>query len=141
MILRTLLLTTLGLSLAAPALADIYRWTDDHGQVHFGQNPPHGVDAERVDGASQPPPPASDAEDEAEADDTETAEEEPADDGSGTDDAAMEEMCDNARQNAEVYADESVRRIQEDGGETQVITPEEREERLEEAQEFLDEYC
>jgi len=31
-----------------PALADIYRWHDASGELHFGDNPPTGVDATRI---------------------------------------------------------------------------------------------
>ncbi|HYW03494.1 MAG TPA: DUF4124 domain-containing protein [Gammaproteobacteria bacterium] len=31
-----------------PALADIYRWHDASGGLHFGDNPPAGVDATRI---------------------------------------------------------------------------------------------
>lgn len=34
-----IILTLLGLSAAA---AEVYRWTDEHGQVHFSQRPPPG---------------------------------------------------------------------------------------------------
>ncbi len=33
----------------AALAADVYRWQDEDGNVHFGSNPPTGVDAERVD--------------------------------------------------------------------------------------------
>lgn len=38
-----------------PAFAGVYRWTDDNGQVHFGERPPPGVKTESV---KPPPPPA-----------------------------------------------------------------------------------
>ena len=48
--------TTLWLALAlavllAPALAsaEVYRWTDDQGNVHFGDRPPEGRSSESVD--------------------------------------------------------------------------------------------
>ncbi|WP_018950933.1 DUF4124 domain-containing protein [Thioalkalivibrio sp. AKL12] len=38
-------------ALLAPALlsADVYRWTDDQGNVHFGDRPPEGSRSESVD--------------------------------------------------------------------------------------------
>ena len=137
MILRTLLAMTLGLTLAAPAMADIYRWTDDDGQVHFGENPPPGVDAEQLDSPAAPAP--SDSEPAPEAGQTDDTEEAAAPDDAP--DPALAGMCDDVRQNAEVYADESVRRVQREDGEVEVLTPEEREQRLEEAEAFLDEHC
>ncbi len=38
--------------------ADIYRWVDESGQVHFGDRPPTG-DAERLAVPSSPPPAAA----------------------------------------------------------------------------------
>lgn len=50
------LLTLLVLaSLSGLASAEIYRWTDANGQVHFGERPPADVQAESV---KPPPPPA-----------------------------------------------------------------------------------
>lgn len=37
------------------AAAEVYRWVDEKGQVHYSQNPPPGVSAQPVG----PPPPAS----------------------------------------------------------------------------------
>ncbi len=36
------------LALTASAHADVYRWTDVEGNVVFGDNPPEGVQAERI---------------------------------------------------------------------------------------------
>lgn len=42
---------------------DIYRWVDESGTVHFGERPPEGVDATRVEvresGAAPQPAPAT----------------------------------------------------------------------------------
>ena len=46
-IFRQLLLLT-ALTIALPAGAEIYRWTNEAGETNFGSNPPSGVDAERV---------------------------------------------------------------------------------------------
>lgn len=42
-----------GLALV-PAAADVYRWVDEHGQVHFGDRPPADKGSERV--KTRPPP-------------------------------------------------------------------------------------
>ncbi|MGC3965132.1 MAG: DUF4124 domain-containing protein [Rhodocyclaceae bacterium] len=34
---------------SANAMADVYRWTDRDGKVHYGDTPPAGVSARRVD--------------------------------------------------------------------------------------------
>ena len=45
---------------ALPVNAEIYRWTDDNGRVHYGERPPHDA-ANRVDlsRASRPAAPAA----------------------------------------------------------------------------------
>lgn len=45
----------------AVAAAEVYRWTDDNGQVHFSQRPPPR-DAERLDVPGGAPGPAADPE-------------------------------------------------------------------------------
>ena len=42
------LLVLPAIALALPASAEIYRWTDDTGETHFGSNPPAGVEARPV---------------------------------------------------------------------------------------------
>lgn len=48
------LIVLLSLGLAVPALADVYRWTDEDGRVHYGDQPPPGIDGEQVDLDVQP---------------------------------------------------------------------------------------
>lgn len=57
----SLAMTVMLVVLAAPAAwpADIYRWVDDEGVVHYSQTPPGDRDAQRVDSAR---PPADDPE-------------------------------------------------------------------------------
>ena len=47
---------------AAPAQEEIYKWVDENGVTHFGERPPAGAEARRVDvqpvPAVTPPPPA-----------------------------------------------------------------------------------
>lgn len=55
MIIRTLISTILLLAMTG-AQAAMYKWTDEHGNVQFGQFPPPGAEAEQM---KPPPPPAS----------------------------------------------------------------------------------
>lgn len=150
--LRTLVIG-LGLALATTASAEIYRWTDDSGETHFGSNPPMDVDAERVeqrmdsrpanddtdssDGSASGDEDTAAADEQAEGDDAEASDEESDEDNN----QELAEACDAAEQSRDVYSDESVRRVRTPDGEVERITPEEREERLEEATSFLDENC
>ncbi len=52
---RTLLLLV-SLGVATAASAEVYRWTDANGRVHYGERPPVG--AERIELPRQSPPPA-----------------------------------------------------------------------------------
>lgn len=42
------LLVLSAIMLTLPVSAEIYRWTDDAGNTHFGSNPPTGMNAEPV---------------------------------------------------------------------------------------------
>lgn len=49
--------------LAAGASAEVYKWVDAQGKVHYGERPPVGQDATELHRASQPyTPPAEDVE-------------------------------------------------------------------------------
>lgn len=45
-------------SMALPAMAQVYKWVDQDGRVHFGDNPPRGVKADAVPIRPGPPSPA-----------------------------------------------------------------------------------
>ena len=42
-------------ALAAPAVAQVYKWVDEKGRTHYGEKPPEGVKATEV-GVTPPPP-------------------------------------------------------------------------------------
>lgn len=42
----------------AAAAQGVYKWTDERGQVHYGDKPPAGASAQPVDVAPSPPAPA-----------------------------------------------------------------------------------
>jgi hypothetical protein len=57
---RCLLLVAM-LVAAAPAAAQVYRWVDDRGRVHYSNDtPPPGVQASTVNINAQPGPPSAD---------------------------------------------------------------------------------
>ena len=45
------------LALALPATAALYKWTDENGRTVYGDTPPAGVKAERVNAAASPADP------------------------------------------------------------------------------------
>ena len=138
-----------GLLLATPAHAeDIYKWLNENNQVQYTQMPPpHGIKAIRIQRSAIPDEadieedtpdeaeyvPETDAEDTAEA---------PGDDGEADDEGAaerdaeiakaMQENCNNARQNLKSLNKGQVRYINPEG-EVIRLTEEERQERIAEA--------
>lgn len=46
---RWLLPVLVGWMLGATAGAEVYRWTDEHGRIHFGDKPPRSAGAEQVE--------------------------------------------------------------------------------------------
>lgn len=54
---RVFLLLSIAICLPGMALAQVYRWVDPQGQVHYTQTPPRGQNAAIV--APPPPPSAS----------------------------------------------------------------------------------
>lgn len=140
-----LIFVSLAVLLATTASANIYQWTDDDGHVHFGEQPPVGVEAERLDSApgpaSQPDEPKADDDSAASDDSEEPAPEDDPAAGDGQPEGVHADACEAARHNAEIYADESIRRVRTEDGDVQILEPEERDARLEEAQAFLREHC
>lgn len=49
-----IILATLALLVSMTSYAEMYKWTDEKGQVHYTQTPPPGVNAEQF---KAPPPP------------------------------------------------------------------------------------
>lgn len=137
-----LAMLVLGLVTTASA-ATIYKWTAEDGSVTYGQLPPRGVDAVPVDSSGAAPsvvPAASAGEGTETAATEETAEPEP-DVVRVDDEEGMAAACESARQNISVLENPAVRRVREGNGETRVLNQEERETRLHETREFIEEWC
>lgn len=60
-LIRLLFCALLWAALAAPATAEVYRWEDAQGNVHFGDRPPAGAATQALDPAAPPHPGASTA--------------------------------------------------------------------------------
>ncbi len=48
-VLHSVLITSLLMLCSNPVNAEIYKWVDDHGKVHFTDNPPKGKHTEKVE--------------------------------------------------------------------------------------------
>lgn len=136
----TTILTGLLLALGThQALAAMYKWTDEAGNVHYTQRPPNDRPTQVI--KAPPPPPANRGytppklgaakKDERPGESPEQAAER---------EALLKKNCDAARNNLEVYT--AHRRIQEgEGAEVIVLDDDERNRRIQQAQENIKKYC
>lgn len=145
---RRLILSSLLLALAAPAMAgSIYKWVDAQGTTHFGTQPPQGVEAQRVNPViSQPatPAPAAPASPASEAANAGAAKQAEIEKDVKAQIAAeqerLESHCLQVRTNLAQLQNNPRVRVEENG-ETRRLTEEERQSRIAEAQKTISENC
>lgn len=123
---------------AAPT---IYKWIDDDGVVHYSEDPPADVDYQRVSTSvpatsgsddSDTGPDSDEDEPDAQTDQPEAQE--------GPDPEVVAERCEQARSNLQLLQ-ENTRLMTNDRGSERRLTREERQERIDNLQEFIDEWC
>lgn len=130
----------------AVAAAEIYKWVDEQGQVHYGQSPPADQQAETVKG-----PPGVDTEgarkalqerrDKLKELDEQRAERKKAAMEAEQQAQARKERCNAARESlAQLRTQNRVQYINEDG-ERAFLSEEQRQQRLDEAQKAVEESC
>jgi hypothetical protein len=139
-----------GLALcAASAQADVYKWVDSNNEVQYTQTPPPaGVEFTRIGSAAAP------AHDPAEADTSlqerlEASEEQKQQKAKATSDAEQQaeiarisrQNCVNARKNLEQLGRSGQIRYKTGEGEELRLSEEERQQRIEEAQGQVKEFC
>lgn len=141
---RFFIIAAILLFCTASAQAQVYKWTDSQGRVHYSSKPPPNTQASEVRIA---PAPSSPSQDERSADPAEAEEEgatetgEPASDDAARR-AALQRNCELARQNLSVLEDPSIRRFREDGQEEAVYyTDEERQARIEQTKAMVERFC
>lgn len=123
--------------LAAPT---IYKWTDDDGVVHYSEDPPADADYQPVS-TSLPATSDRGSEDDSESDNGEAASEtDQSETQEGPDPELVAERCEQARSNLKLLQ-ENTRLMTNDRGSERRLTREERQERIENLQEFIDEWC
>jgi hypothetical protein len=144
----TLVITLLALFWVLPSQGKTYRWMDDTGQVHYADIAPEGVDAEEVEGPSEPATTPNDAwrelhekqlEVEDHLEDEELAREK--EEKEAKKQAIRDKNCEAARHNLSIYQGSPNRMIRGSDGEYRRLTEEERQAKLEEAQKQIEEYC
>ncbi|MFE8072802.1 DUF4124 domain-containing protein [Marinobacteraceae bacterium S3BR75-40.1] len=136
------------LGLTLPGLSwsgSVYKWVDENGVVHYGDQQPHGKQSEKMRvrtttggpspsaSATEPPQPDQEAETPKSNDNGNQA----ADEKSPQ---KNEEACQQARKNLEIIQNNARIRIEENG-EKRYLTPEEIEQKKQEMQKIIDEAC
>ena len=133
---------------AANSYADVYKWLDDDGQVHYSQQPPPGQQAEMI---KAPPPPAIDPAKAQQEIDTlieqQKAEEQTQQDQNKKSaqeqerENQLEKNCQAAKQNLQAYQDNPGRRLMDDKGNVTRPTEEDRQQKIRESQQKVKEFC
>lgn len=122
----------------APTLhADIWRWVDEDGVTQYAQNPPPGVDAERVQpgmGIAPDPDPAATTADAEGADDAATAE-------ANDEPRTMEEFCATIEEQLALLDSGQDVRVEGEDGQLQPLEGEARERRRAALQQQFDRHC
>ena len=124
----------------------IYKWVDVEGVVHYSARPPDDVEYEEVDIRNREPvDPAADGGKMAEAGPPAEPErslpEQPQMETTAPDPEMVAERCAQARDNLEKLNRHANLVISDEDGQRRAITNEERRRMLQEAQQFIDEWC
>lgn len=123
----------------------IYKWVDAEGVVHYTAQPPEGVDYDEVGIDTREPVETAAANDET-ADEQSREEtgippEQPEMAATEPDPEMVTERCEQARRNVENLTQHANVLVSGDDGEQRQITEAERQRMLEEARQFIDEWC
>lgn len=128
--------------------ADIYKWIDDNGQVHYSQQLPPGQQADII---KAPPPPAIDPAKAQQEIDTlieqQKANEQVSEDKTIQSEKEqkrarqIEKNCKAAKQNLKSYQDNPGRRLMDEHGNVTRPTEEERQQKIRESQQKVKEFC
>lgn len=136
------------LALASPsALATTYKYQDESGNTVYSQNPPEDRDipyevmgdipSRAKPGSDSPPPvdsssPASSLQQDDKQDDTVAREQQQAE-------KIRQENCETAKKNLEIYT--VYRRVRNDEGEVVRLDDNERQQRIDEAKQAIQDFC
>ncbi|MFW5824542.1 MAG: DUF4124 domain-containing protein [Marinobacter sp.] len=138
------------MALMMPALASaasVYRWTDEDGNVHFGDREPTGHSAERVSvktGKSGNSQPRKSPQEQVEALDEREAEREKSESESKVEEARRKQRkarCDTARANLDVINSNARIRVAGEDGEQRYLSQEEIQEKKAEFEAIAEESC
>lgn len=128
--------------------AEIFKWVDENGQTHYSQTPPASGQAVTVD---VPPPPPIDPEQASEEIDALIEQQQEAEEAEqlaqqkreeeARQQAVREENCRIARQNLTSYQNNPGRRVVDAEGNVTRMIEEERQQKIQEFQQQVDEFC
>lgn len=113
--------------------AKVYTWTDENGVTHYGEHPPKGVNAKKINartGHSEPTPAPAAATPESTA---EAAQEAP--------NYKDPERCDAARKNLDTLTSGARIRIPDENGNMRYLADDEREAKVAETEKIIEESC
>ena len=138
----------LALLCVTPAFAEIYKWTDENGNVVFSEKPPPDGKAEALKprvGRASPPAAASGpaAAAEPQSDITDASHGQAPEKLTPEQIARKRQNCENAKSQLADMQSARANRLQyvNEQGERAFLTPEQREERTRKAREAIKEYC
>lgn len=133
------------LAVANPAAtADVYRWTDDDGNVHYGAQPPAGSDARPVDLDTAPAAAQADEDSPATARErVESDRDPPAEPAAGTAPPPLSaDVCERLEDDLLMLESNPAGiLVQDDEGSVRRMPQEEREQRMDEIRDRLDNRC
>ncbi|MGB1091139.1 MAG: DUF4124 domain-containing protein [Oceanobacter sp.] len=142
---RLWILLLLGISVSS--LAQVYRWVDEQGQVHFGSQPPEQQlnSAEnyrlRVPSSAQSAPAAAEAKDGTEGQMSASPEQVTAETKNKVSAEKAAEYCQQARQNKKILSSNSSRRFQQADGSFRPLTDDERSQTIKKTDDVIQQYC
>ena len=126
--------------------ADIKKWTDENGQVHYGDSPPVKTKSESIRVSRPPSDPGkplprltgTKSEDENTTDNADTGEQGNVPE---TTKEQASQQCARARKDLATLRRSNRIRLKSDDGKVHYMTPEEIEERKKQSQEDIDQFC
>lgn len=123
--------------------ATTYKWTDDEGNIVYGDRPPKGVDAEMIrisTGTSSSQESASAAKTPAEQEEEANAKAKAAQ-TAGVSPEKAKEFCQQAKGNLEVLENNALIRQADENGEERILSETEKLEQINTAREISRRYC
>jgi len=133
---------------ASNAAADVYKWTDENGQTHYSQQAPQQHDAKLI---KTPPPPALNPDDaqqkvdqlikQQQADREQRLEQQQQQQKAAQEIAIKQQNCTTAKHNLQQYQDNPARRVVDAEGNVTRLKEEDRQQRIQEFQQQINEFC